>query len=115
MRLFRAVEGEELKDVLRFGDYNIHPNSTFKRFAFAEGDLDAFIQGNPGRSYTKTFVDIPTSKLQFMFEHADPARPQARPRSGPLPPRRRSSARTEWNCGGGCKRWASCARAATNT
>jgi hypothetical protein len=71
-RLFRAVEDEELKDVLRFGDYNIHPNSTFKRFAFSEGDLDAFIQSNPGRSYTKTFVDIPTDKLQFMYQHADP-------------------------------------------
>jgi filamentous hemagglutinin len=71
-RLFRAVESEELKDVVRFGDYNIHPNSTFKRFAYNEGDIDRFIGANPNRSYTKTSVDIPTSKLQFMFRHADP-------------------------------------------
>lgn len=58
--------------MLRFGDYNIHRNSTFKRFAFSEADLDAFIKANPGRNYTKTLVDIPTNKLQLMFEHPDP-------------------------------------------
>jgi hypothetical protein len=71
-RLFRAVEGAELKDVLRYGDYNIHPNSTFKRFAFDEGSLDAFIKVNPGRNYTKTFIDLPTEKLDFMIRHGDP-------------------------------------------
>ena len=71
-RLWRVVEAEELADVLRFGDYNIHPNSTFKRFAFSEADLDAFMKANPGRSYTKTYVDIPTGKLRLMTEHPDP-------------------------------------------
>lgn len=71
-RLFRAVEKAELDDVLRYGDYNIHPNSTFKRFAFDEGSLDAFIKANPGRNYTKTFIDLPTEKLDFMIRHGDP-------------------------------------------
>jgi len=71
-RLWRAVEAEELLDVRRFGDYNIDPNSTFKRFAFSKPDVDAFIQANPGRSYTTTFVDLPTDKLRFMTEHPDP-------------------------------------------
>ena len=71
-RLFRAVEKAELDDVLRYGDYNIHPNSTFKRFAFDEGSLDAFIKANPGRNYTKTFIDLPTEKLDFMIKHGDP-------------------------------------------
>jgi RHS repeat-associated protein len=71
-RLWRAVEPEELADVRRYGDYNIHPNSTFKRFAFSEADVDAFIKANPGRSYTKTCIDLPTEKLRFMTEHGDP-------------------------------------------
>ena len=71
-RLWRAVEAEELADIRRFGDYNIHPNSTFKRFAFSEADLDAFIKANPGRAFTKTFVDLPTNVLRFMTEHPDP-------------------------------------------
>ncbi|GMU02759.1 hypothetical protein KH5H1_68790 [Corallococcus caeni] len=72
IRLWRAVEPEELADVRRFGDYNIHPNSTFKRFAFDEQSLDAFAKANPGRSYTKTYIDLPTDKLKFMYEHPDP-------------------------------------------
>jgi len=71
-RLWRAVEPAELKDVMKYGDYNIHPNSTFKRFAFDEGSLDTFIKANPDRTYTKTFVDLPNDKLKFMYEHADP-------------------------------------------
>jgi RHS repeat-associated protein len=71
-RLWRAVEDAELKDVLRHGDYDIHPNSTFKRFAFDESSLDDFIAANPTRSYTKTFVDVPTEKLDEMYRHADP-------------------------------------------
>ncbi|MCY1044145.1 hypothetical protein OV208_22700 [Corallococcus sp. bb12-1] len=71
-RLWRAVEPDELADVFRFGDYNIHPNSTFKRFAFLEADLDSFIKANPDRTYMKTYVDIPTEKLPFMTEHPDP-------------------------------------------
>ncbi len=70
--MFRAVEGEELKDVLRYGDYDIYRNSTFKRFAFDEGLLDAFIKPNPGRNYTETFIDIPTEKIDFMSRHGDP-------------------------------------------
>lgn len=68
----RAVEADELADIRLLGDYNIHPNSTFKRFAFSEGDVDVFIKANPGRSYTKTCVDLPTDKLRFMTEHPDP-------------------------------------------
>jgi hypothetical protein len=71
-RLFRAVEGDELADVMKYGDYNIHPNSTFKRFAFDEGSLDDFIKANPTRSYTKTFIDVPTENLGQMYRHADP-------------------------------------------
>ncbi|WP_212749167.1 hypothetical protein, partial [Chitinivorax sp. B] len=71
-RLWRAVEPNELKDVLRYGDYNIHPNSTFKRFAFDEGSLDAFIKANPSRSYTKTYIDLQSSKLNEMVHHGDP-------------------------------------------
>lgn len=71
-RLWRAVEPEELADVRRFGDYNIHPNSTFKRFAFDEKSLDNFINANPGRNYTKTYIDVPTDKLKYMTEHPDP-------------------------------------------
>ena len=71
-RLWRAVEPEELADVQRLGDYNIHPNSTFKRFAFDELSLDDFARANPDRSYTKTFIDIPTNRLDEMYEHADP-------------------------------------------
>jgi RHS repeat-associated protein len=71
-RLFRAVENDELADVMRYGDYNIHPNSTFKRFAFDEGSLDDFIEANPGRDYTKTFIDVPTENLGQMYRHADP-------------------------------------------
>jgi filamentous hemagglutinin len=70
-RLWRAVEGDELADVQRFGDYNIHPNSTFKRFAFDQASIDDFIQANPDRSYTTTFVDIPTSRLDEMYTHPD--------------------------------------------
>ncbi len=71
-RLWRAVEGPELADVKRFGDYNIHPNSTFKRFAFQEKSLDDFIRANPDRSYAKTYIDLPNDKLRFMTEHPDP-------------------------------------------
>ncbi|WP_437832732.1 FG-GAP-like repeat-containing protein [Sorangium sp. So ce1153] len=71
-RLWRAVEGEELAAVRRFGDYSVHPNSTFKRFALSETALDAFIKANPGRFYTKTYVDIPTEKIRFMTGHPDP-------------------------------------------
>jgi filamentous hemagglutinin len=71
-RLWRAVEPEELADVVKYGDYNIHPNSTFKRFAFDEGSLDNFIKANPGRDYTKTFIDVPTENLGQMYRHADP-------------------------------------------
>ena len=61
-RLWRAVEPEELADVKRFGDYNIHPNSTFKRFAFDEKSLDDFIKANPGRTYKKTYIEsMPTN------------------------------------------------------
>jgi hypothetical protein len=28
-----------------------------------EADLDAFMKANPRRSYTKTYVDLPTDKL----------------------------------------------------
>ena len=70
--MWRAVESEELKDVLKFGDYNIHSNSTFKRFAFDEASLDAFIKANPNREYIKTFIDIPTSYLEQMVRHGDP-------------------------------------------
>ena len=38
----------------------------------SESELDAFIKANPGRSYTKTYVDIPTDKLKLMIEHPDP-------------------------------------------
>jgi filamentous hemagglutinin len=61
-----------LADVQKYGDYNIHPNSTFKRFAFAQEDLDAFIEANPGRSYTKTYIDILTEKPDLMYRHPDP-------------------------------------------
>jgi filamentous hemagglutinin len=71
-RLYRAVEPGELADVVKYGDYNIHPNSTFKRFAFDEGSLDDFIKANPGRDYTKTFIDVPTENLGQMYRHADP-------------------------------------------
>jgi RHS repeat-associated protein len=71
-RLWRAVEPGELADVQKYGDYNIHPNSTFKRFAFAQEDLDAFIEANPGRSYTKTYIDILTEKPDLMYRHPDP-------------------------------------------
>ncbi|XYH97561.1 hypothetical protein ACMHYB_59040 [Sorangium sp. So ce1128] len=43
-----------------------------KRFALSETALDAFIKANPGRSYTKTYVDVPTEKLRFMTGHPDP-------------------------------------------
>lgn len=56
----------------RYGDYNIHPNSTFKRFAFDEASLDAFMRANPERSYTKTYIDIPTENMSQMYRHADP-------------------------------------------
>jgi len=71
-RLWRAVEPPELQDVLRYGDYNIHPNSTFKRFAFDEESLINFIKANPDRSYTKTFIDVPSENLDLMYRHADP-------------------------------------------
>ena len=71
-RLWRAVENPELADVMKYGDYNIHPNSTFKRFAFDEGSLDTFIEANPARTYTKTFIDVPSEKLPLMIEHGDP-------------------------------------------
>ncbi len=71
-RLWRAVEPEELADVVKYGDYNINPNSTFKRFAFDEGSLDNFIKANPGRDYTKTFIDVPAENLSQMYRHADP-------------------------------------------
>jgi RHS repeat-associated protein len=71
-RLWRAVEAEELQDLHRFGDYNIHENSVFKRFAFDEASLDAFAKANPERSYTKTYFDLPNDKLQHMVEHGDP-------------------------------------------
>lgn len=71
-RLYRAVEPDELADVLKYNDYNIHPNSTFKRFAFDESSLDDFIKANPNRTYTKTFVDVPTQKLDQMYRHDDP-------------------------------------------
>jgi hypothetical protein len=71
-RLWRAVEPPELQDVVKYGDYNIHPNSTFKRFAFDEASLDKFIEANPTRSYTKTYIDIPTENLGQMYQHADP-------------------------------------------
>ncbi|RYG31287.1 hypothetical protein EON81_23230 [bacterium] len=71
-RLFRAVEPEELADVIRYGDYNIEARSTFKRFAFDEKSLDEFIRANPNRSYTKTYIDLPTYRLGQMQRHADP-------------------------------------------
>ena len=71
-RLWRALEPKELADVQKYGDYNIHPNSAFKRFAFDEKSLDEFIAANPGRNYTKTYIDIPTDKLKKMVEHPDP-------------------------------------------
>jgi len=71
-RLWRAVEADELADVVKYGDYNIHPNSTFKRFGFDEGSLDDFIKANPARDYTKTYIDVPTKNLDQMFRHPDP-------------------------------------------
>jgi prepilin-type N-terminal cleavage/methylation domain-containing protein len=71
-RLWRAVEPGELADIRQFGDHNIHPNSTFKRFAYNEKSLDTFISGNPTRTYTKTYIDVPTGNLAQMYEHADP-------------------------------------------
>jgi len=61
-----------LQDVLQFGDYNAHPNSTFKRFGVNESNIGNFISANPNRSYTKTNIDLPDDKLQFMYRHADP-------------------------------------------
>jgi hypothetical protein len=69
--LWRAVENPELDDILKYGDYNIHPNSIFKRFALGEKSLDDFIAANPGRTYTKTSISIPTLKLDHMVPHAD--------------------------------------------
>jgi len=71
-RLWRAVTDKELEDIMRYGDYNIHQNSTFKRFAFTERDVDNFIRANPMQHYTKTYIDLPTDKLQLMFQHDDP-------------------------------------------
>jgi filamentous hemagglutinin len=71
-RLWRAVEPKDLADVMKYGDYNIHPNSTFKRFAFSESDVNNFIITQPGRVYTKTFVDIPSEYLSRMVRHSDP-------------------------------------------
>ena len=56
----------------RFGDYNIHPNSTFKRFGFDEKSVDDFIKANPDRTYTKTYIDLPNDKLRHMHQHPDP-------------------------------------------
>jgi filamentous hemagglutinin len=70
--LWRAVEPGELADVKRLGDYNIHPNSTFKRFAHSESAPDDFIRANPDRSYTKTYIDLPTDKLIQTCRHPDP-------------------------------------------
>jgi filamentous hemagglutinin len=58
--------------VKRFGDYNIHPNSTFKRFAFDEKSLEDFAAANPDRTYTKTYIDLPSDKLKHMTPHPDP-------------------------------------------
>ncbi|WP_199522649.1 hemagglutinin repeat-containing protein, partial [Pseudomonas protegens] len=71
-RLWRAVEPEELADILKYGDYNIHPNSTFKRFGFDEKSLDDFIKANPDRTYTKTYIEIPKVFLDKMYRHDDP-------------------------------------------
>ncbi len=70
-RLWRAVEPGELADVQKYGDYNIHPNSTFKRFAFSEEDLDHFIKASPNQNYTKTYIDLPSEKLDLMYRHPD--------------------------------------------
>nr|WP_306108701.1 hemagglutinin repeat-containing protein [Pseudomonas sp. Fl4BN1] len=71
-RLWRAVEPEELADILKYGDYNIHPNSTFKRFGFDEKSLDDFIKANPDRTYTKTYIEIPKDFLDKVYRHDDP-------------------------------------------
>lgn len=71
-RLWRAVESEELNDVFSFGHYGSYPNSIFKRFAFNEADLDKFIDVQPNRKYTKTYIDIPDSWLSVMDRHDDP-------------------------------------------
>lgn len=71
-RLWRAVEADELADIYRFGDYNIHPNSTYKRFGLSEQSLDDFIGANPDRSYWKTYVDVPNYELSRMDYLPDP-------------------------------------------
>lgn len=58
--------------MLKYKDYNIHPNSTFKRFGFDERSIDDFINANPDRTYAKTYIDVPTSVLEKMDRHADP-------------------------------------------
>lgn len=45
---------------------------SLKRFAFDERSLDNFIGANPGKTYTKTYIDVPTNKLKSMTRHPDP-------------------------------------------
>jgi len=71
-RLWRAVEADELADVYRFGDYNIYPNSTYKRFGLDEQSLDDFIGANPDRQYWKTYIDVPNSEISRMDYLPDP-------------------------------------------
>lgn len=63
---------KELADILKRGDYNIHPNSTYKRFFESEAEVDEFIRRNPDRGYTKTSVDLPEDYvLKNMERHPD--------------------------------------------
>jgi RHS repeat-associated protein len=68
-RLWRAIGERELADVVKFGDYHLHYNSTFKRFAFLEDDMNAFIRANPNKSYAKTYIDLPNERLMSMDTH----------------------------------------------
>ena len=65
-RLYRAVEPEELADIRRFGDYNISNISTYKRFYENADDMNRFVAAQPGRNFTRTYIDVPTEYANRM-------------------------------------------------
>jgi hypothetical protein len=69
--LWRAVELPELKDILRFRDYNIDFNSTFKRFFDSEALVRRYIAANPNTQYFLTYIRLPVQYLSQMEQHPD--------------------------------------------
>ena len=72
--LYRAVDEDELEDILRFADYGLSPHGGGKYFALTLGGVERFANNpfNADQRLTITAISIPRSFLALGYQFNDP-------------------------------------------